>query len=72
MPNGKNDTVAQAIYLAQLEAQKGECDCRTCELLRRATGQMTDSFLAGNPMLNLGGKDNPPAPRRPKQPRATT
>lgn len=43
--NGKSDAMAQAVYLAQLEAQKGTCKCKTCQLLRKATQVMTSQFL---------------------------
>jgi hypothetical protein len=44
MPNGK-DTMAQAVYLAQLQACKGKCQCNVCKILRRAADQMTADFL---------------------------
>lgn len=53
MPNGKSDIMAQAVYLAQLEAQKNSCKCTTCRILRKATTAMTKQFLGeaeeGNP-----------------------
>ncbi len=48
MSNQPKDFVAQAVYLAQLQAAKGSCKCKCCELLRRATDAMTDSLLAGD------------------------
>ena len=45
MPNGKSDIMAQAVYLAQLEAAKGSCKCATCRILRKATKAMTEQFL---------------------------
>lgn len=48
MPNGDTN-MAQLIYLAQLEAQKGECNCRTCQLLRKVTDQMTAQILGSSP-----------------------
>jgi len=45
MPNGKSDIMAQAVYLAQLEAAKGNCKCATCRILRKATRAMTEQFL---------------------------
>uniref|UniRef100_A0A6H1ZV14 Uncharacterized protein n=1 Tax=viral metagenome TaxID=1070528 RepID=A0A6H1ZV14_9ZZZZ len=53
MPNGKNDVMAQAVYLAQLEAAKNNCKCNTCRILRKATKTMTEQFL-GSP-----GEDSP-------------
>jgi len=55
MPNGKSDIMAQAVYLAQLEAANGKCKCRACQVLRKASKVMTDQFLAGN-AANPGGK----------------
>ncbi|MBA7560972.1 hypothetical protein ES708_02606 [subsurface metagenome] len=46
MPNGKSDIMAQAVYLAQLEAARGNCKCNTCRILRKATKSMTEQFLA--------------------------
>jgi len=45
MPNGKGDIMAQAVYLAQLEAARGNCKCKTCRILRKATKMMTEQFL---------------------------
>jgi len=45
MPNGKSDIMAQAVYLAQLEAAKNSCKCATCRILRKATKAMTEQFL---------------------------
>ena len=45
MPNGKSDIMAQAVYLAQLEAAKNSCKCTTCRILRKATKSMTEQFL---------------------------
>jgi hypothetical protein len=45
MPNGKSDIMAQTVYLAQLEAAKGTCKCRTCQILRKGNQAMTDQFL---------------------------
>lgn len=49
MVMGQKDVMAQAVYLAQLEAAKGKCKCRTCEILRRATSRMTADFLQEPP-----------------------
>ncbi|MCK4722494.1 MAG: hypothetical protein KAT75_04280 [Dehalococcoidia bacterium] len=46
MPNGKSDVMAQAVYLAQLEAAKNNCKCTTCRILRKATRTMTEQFLS--------------------------
>lgn len=51
MPNGKSQ-YAQAIYLAQLEACKSGCKCKSCALLRKAADVMTEETLnptPGNP-----------------------
>ena len=42
---GNQDTMAQAVFLAQLEAAKGTCKCNTCRILRRASTMMTAQFL---------------------------
>jgi len=44
MPNGKSQ-YAQAVYLAQLQACKGSCKCKACELLRKAADAMTEETL---------------------------
>ena len=44
MPNGKSQ-YAQAVYLAQLQACKGSCKCRSCQLLRKAADSMTEETL---------------------------
>jgi len=46
MPEGK-EAVAQAFYLAQLQACKGKCQCNVCKLLRSATDQMTAEMIQG-------------------------
>jgi len=51
MPDGKSQ-YAQAVYLAQLQACKGTCKCKSCELLRKAADAMTEETLnptPGNP-----------------------
>lgn len=55
MTMGRSDIMAQAVYLAQLESAKGDCQCRTCQILRKASQAMTDQFLAGN-LTNPGSK----------------
>ncbi len=45
MTTGRSDIMAQAVYLAQLEAARGQCKCRTCQILRKANKAMTDQFL---------------------------
>jgi hypothetical protein len=49
MVMGQKDIMAQAVYLAQLEAAKNNCKCRTCQILRKATSSMTDQFLQEPP-----------------------
>jgi len=48
MPNGKSDIMAQAVYLAQLEAARGNCKCNACRILRKASRTMTEQFLGGS------------------------
>jgi hypothetical protein len=52
------DVIAQAVYLAQLQAAKGSCKCKCCELLRKATDAMTEQMLNPQPessvMTNQG------------------
>lgn len=57
MPNGKSDIMAQAVYLAQLEAAKGNCKCATCRILRKATRAMTEQFLGSAEVVNPGVKE---------------
>ena len=61
MVSGQRDIMAQAVYLAQLEAARGTCKCRTCQILRKANKAMTDQFLGkvsenpgDNPLAALG------------------
>ena len=44
MPDGKSQN-AQAVYLAQLQACKGNCQCNSCQLLRKAADAMTEETL---------------------------
>jgi len=46
---GQRDIMAQAVYLAQLQAAKGNCKCNVCAILRKATDNMTADFLGANP-----------------------
>ena len=48
MPDGKSQ-YAQAVYLAQLQACKGSCKCKPCELLRKAADAMTEETLNPTP-----------------------
>jgi hypothetical protein len=57
MPNGKSDVMAQAVYLAQLEAARGTCKCKTCRILRKAATMMTDQFLSPGSANPAGIKD---------------
>jgi hypothetical protein len=45
MTTGKRDIMAEAVYLAQMEAAKGTCDCEACQLLRQGNKLMTARFL---------------------------
>ena len=56
MPNGKSQ-YAQAVYLAQLQACKGSCKCKPCELLRKAADHMTEETLHPTPGNPLGVED---------------
>ncbi len=47
--SGNQDTMAQEVFLAQLEAAKGACKCNTCRILRRASTMMTAQFLGPTP-----------------------
>ena len=46
MPDG-DSALAQSVYLAQMFAQKGTCNCEACQLLRKATEGMISQFLGG-------------------------
>ncbi len=45
MSKDESNVMAQAVFLAQLEAAKSKCDCRTCQILRKATEAMTAQFM---------------------------
>ena len=47
MPNGTDNELAQAVYLAQLFAARNTCKCKACRLLRQASDSMMDQMLAG-------------------------
>lgn len=49
MPNGDSN-LAQAIYLAQLYAARGECDCKACQLMRGVTEAMMAQMLRSSPI----------------------
>lgn len=36
---------AQGITVAMFTAARGDCDCRTCKILRKMMDQLADSFL---------------------------
>ncbi len=42
---GNQDTMAQAVFLAQLEAARGTCKCNACRILRKASALMTRQFI---------------------------
>lgn len=50
------DTMAQAVYLAQLEACRSSCKCNTCRVLRKASRMMTQEFLGGEGSSPLSQK----------------
>jgi hypothetical protein len=55
MPDG-DTKLAQSIYLANMFAQRGTCQCTACKLLRQATDGMISQVL-GNPAAGPGGVD---------------
>jgi hypothetical protein len=65
MPNGQKDTMAQAVYLAQLEAAKGNCNCNVCKILRKGAANAAAAFLkepATPALTTTGGIEIPPPP----------
>jgi hypothetical protein len=44
MPDG-DQSLAQAIYLANMFAQRGTCQCTACQLLRQSTDGMIKQVL---------------------------
>ena len=46
MPDGDTN-LAQSIYLANMFAQRGTCQCTACKLLRQATDGMISQVLGG-------------------------
>jgi hypothetical protein len=50
MVMGQKDTMAQAVYLAQLEAAKGKCQCNVCKILRKGADNAAAAFLAEKPV----------------------
>ena len=44
---GEDQGLAQAVFLAQMYAQGKECECTSCQLLRKATAGMIAQVLAG-------------------------
>lgn len=55
MPDGDSN-LAQAIYLAQLFAARNTCKCKACQLLRKASDDMTDQMLGASPLKGEGKK----------------
>jgi hypothetical protein len=51
MPNGTNNELAQAVYLAQLFAARNTCKCKACRLLRQASDSMMDQMLGETPKV---------------------
>lgn len=47
MASTKSDVMAQSVYLAQMEAAKGTCKCRACQILRKGNQLMSAEFLGG-------------------------
>lgn len=63
MPDGQpppgtdsRSIVAQAFYLAQLQACKGKCQCNVCKLLRKAVDLQTQVML--HPQTPLPGVED--------------
>ena len=56
MSNGKSQ-YAQCVYMAQLQACKGSCKCKSCELLRKAADAMTEETLNPTPGKPGGVED---------------
>jgi branched-subunit amino acid ABC-type transport system permease component len=54
MPN-PDAQLAQLIYLANMFAQKGTCNCQACQLLRKGTDAMISQVLGG--MGSIPGAD---------------
>jgi hypothetical protein len=48
MPDG-DQKLAQSIYLANMFAQRGTCQCRACQLLRQSTDEMINQVLGKLP-----------------------
>lgn len=46
MPGGRDQALAQGLYMAQLAAMKGNCKCDTCRIVRRMSDSMVKNFLA--------------------------
>lgn len=53
MTTNRNDIMAQAVFLAQLQAARNNCQCNVCKILRKASDSMTASFLAETPGSKL-------------------
>ncbi len=53
MATSSKSQAAQYLYLAQLDAQKGSCNCKACQLLRKSNDAMVADALA--PAAPAGG-----------------
>jgi len=50
MPNGSKDfiggeKISRAFFAALLSAQKSDCDCDTCKILRSIGSELTKEFI---------------------------
>ena len=48
MDGNRGDIMAQTVFVAQIEAAKGKCDCKVCQLLRKGADSASDSLLRSN------------------------
>lgn len=55
MPN--REEAAKFIYLAQLSAQKGTCQCEACRLLRKCNDAVIDQELNPRPAAAAGATE---------------
>jgi len=44
---GEPPESSQAFFAALLQANRGDCDCKTCQILRKMGDDMTSQFLEG-------------------------
>jgi len=46
MAQGQRDIMAQAVYLAQIQAAKGKCQSNVCKILRKGSDNAAAAFIA--------------------------